>query len=402
MKILIKTFLLFFVFISISFSQEEDKEKKYFIPPYTINFIIEQEFTPKSESYPGFLTNRGEFQKLKRLSGNGKGIKVGIVDTGLDYTHSRSGGELELGKAVIEVKDFSDSRTRRGYPSWVDNAGHGTHVAGHIGARANGVGIEGIASECDLYIAKGLGDRSFGTETMISNSIVWLISKDVDIINLSIGGGYASRIEAAIKLARSKGILVFAAMGNESTNTDNHPGNSKYTFGITAIDYQYRVAPFSSRSNMADFSGFGVNIFSTINNGRYAEFSGTSMSSPDQAGIAALILGYSRKIGKPIEGMDEYLNFVLPGTADLGVDGKDVEYGYGFIVLDKLIKENESQPPITPEEPEIIPDDPFGPITPEEPSIPIIPAPPIDPFENYKKVGEMIIQGKKYILLEEK
>ena len=66
--------------------------------------------TPASETYPGFLTKRGDFQRLKQLSGNGKGIKVGIVDTGLDTTHSQPGGELPLGEAVKAVKDFTNSR----------------------------------------------------------------------------------------------------------------------------------------------------------------------------------------------------------------------------------------------------------------------------------------------------
>ena len=392
---------------SILFAQEE---VRYRLPNFITNQI--QEYGSLSETYPKFLKNRGDFKKFKEQTGNGSGVKVGIVDTGLDYVHAQKGGELEVGVAVVKVRDFTNSRQRRSSPAWDDRAGHGTHVAGHIGARANGKGIEGLASDCKMYIAKGLGDKGYGTDVQLSNAIEWLISEDVDIINLSLGGGYSQRIEAAIKKAYEAGILVFAAMGNEGTQSDGHPGNSKYSFGITAVDYNKNIANFSSRSEKAVYCGYGVNVFSTYSGGRYAELSGTSMATPDQVGIAALILGYSRKINKPIKNMQDYHEFVKDHIQDLGKEGHDVEYGLGFIDLVSVIARNETPAPSPipepPTKPEPDPDyeDPFTPEPSPKPTPPPVkPAPEKPqtphPFDGYKKIGEIILDGRKIILIEE-
>ena len=68
-----------------------------------------------------------------------------------------------------------------------------------IGARANGLGIEGIASECELYVAKALGDDGYGSDTGIAAAVDWAIQEKVHIINMSLGGGFSQRIENAVK-----------------------------------------------------------------------------------------------------------------------------------------------------------------------------------------------------------
>lgn len=368
--------LLALTISSVCFAQQE--EIQYPIPSVRQNFSIQYN-TESQEVHPGFLTKRGDFKTLKKITGNGKGIKVGIVDTGVDETHRR--GDLS---GVVEAKDFTNSRS-----GWRDLAGHGSHVAGMIGARADGKGIEGIASESELYIAKGLGDRGFGSETEIANAIDWLIQKDVDIINLSLGGGYSQRIEQAVQRATNAGILVFAALGNDGTRGDGHPGNSKYTLGIAAVDYNLRLADFSSRSKMALLSGFGVDIFSCVSGGRYAAYSGTSMATPDQAGIAALVLGHQRKLGKDIANMNEYFALIEPFIKDLGPSGPDSGYGYGFFEVQKYLEKYGDEKPEDPTDP----DDPFDPGNPDPK--------PENPYDGFKKIGEVIWENRKYILLEE-
>lgn len=371
-------------------AQGDDDEIVYRIPDVIVNFTVQYE-TENNEVYPGFLERRGDYRKLKEVTGNGKGVKVGIVDTGVSREHRN--GDL---KNVVEARDFTRSRS-----GWNDLAGHGSHVAGHIGAAKDGSGIEGIASECELYIAKGLGDRGFGTETQIAQAIYWLIEMDVDIINLSIGGGFAPRIEQAVKAAAEKGILVFAAMGNEGNRGDSHPGNSDYTFGICALDYNLRVANFSSRSNKADMSGYGVDIFSCVAGGRYAAYSGTSMATPDQVGCAALVLGHQRKLGNDITNMREYFELLTNVNnsresylKDLGAPGRDREYGWGFFQIDKYLAYYENQPDK--------PEDPKDPDKPEDPKDPDKPEEPANPFENYEIIGKAEWNNEKYILLKEK
>jgi subtilisin family serine protease len=406
-------FAILSLITSISIIANDNQEVIYRVPEYTVNNI--QDIETLSETKPGFLRERGNYQRFKELSGNGKGIKVGIVDTGLDRIHSEANGELPLGSAVIEVKDFTSSRTRplRGYKKpWEDRVGHGTHVAGHIGARANGKGIEGIASECDLYIAKGLGDNGAGSSLQIARAIDWLVAKDVDIINLSIGGSFSQDIENSVVAARKKGVLVFAAMGNEGTQGASHPGTSNSSFGVTAVDYDLKVANFSSRSRLAFFCGYGVNITSLTNGGRYATFSGTSMATPDQAGLAALVLGYARKNNIKVENMDDYSKFVGKSVLDLGETGRDREYGYGFIVLDMLFQDKtqeeiveeelEEELPLIPIPEDGTPEEETPEEEPETPSSEQPPNPenPATPYQNTKIVAEIKMNNKKYILLE--
>lgn len=380
-----KALALLLIFTSTMFAQVKNSsdEIRYEIPVVIQNFSIQYD-TENTETYPGFLTKRGDFKKIKRVTGNGKGIKVGVVDTGVDETHRR--GDLA---GVVEAKDFTRSRS-----GWRDLAGHGSHVAGMIGAKADGKGIEGIASDCDLYIAKGLGDRGFGSESEIANAIDWLIEKDVDIINLSLGGGYSQRIENAIIRADKAGILVFAALGNDGPNgRAGHPGNSRYTLGIAALDYNLQLARFSSRSNVADLSGYGVDVFSCVSGGRYAAYSGTSMATPDQAGLAALVLGHQRALGNDLSSSAKYLAFIKKYIKDLGPQGRDTGYGFGFFDIQKYVADYQDKPS---------PEDPFDP-NPEEPEDPETPENPGEnPFKNYEIIGRLVLEGEEFVLLKKR
>lgn len=235
-----------------------------------------------------------------------------------------------------------------------------THVTCHIGAKADGQGIEGIASDCGMYHAKVLGDNGSGSSIGIAQGIDWMVAQGCKIINLSLGGGFSQQIENACKRASEAGVLVFAALGNDGTRGDGHPGNSKYTIGIAAVDYNKRLANFSSRSSQAIFAGYGVQVLSCITNGRYGRLSGTSMATPDQAGLAALICSYCEKLGKPIKDNKDYFDRVKPFAEDLGTDGWDRGYGYGFIDIWKFIEANplpsdpvQPEPPIDPLDPPI-------------------------------------------------
>jgi len=353
-------------------AQGSGEEKKYFAPPV---FNAQQVATPRAETYPDFLRKRGDFRELKRITGNGRGIRVGIVDTGIDKMH-RS-GDLS---GVVEAKDFTNSRY-----GWGDRNGHGSHVSGHIGARNNGSGIEGIASECDIYHAKGLGDEGFGTETQIAAAIDWLIDKRVHILSLSLGGERSEKIEAACRRAAKAGIIIFAALGNDGPRgKDGPPGNSKFTIGVAAVDYEKSIARFSSPSQQALLSGYGVNVVSCTTNGNYSAFSGTSMATPDQAGIAALILGYMKSIGKPIKGNRAYWDLILPSVTDLGPSGWDNRYGNGFLDVWDVIKRNP-------------PGDASDPTNPRPP-----PVNDQNPYANFVEVGSAVIDGRKFILIGEK
>lgn len=301
---------------------------KHRLPPYTIN--EQGELSALAETKPQFLSQRGDFRKLKEITGNGQGIKIGIGDTGVDRSHLE--GDLVN---VVEAKDFTGSRFGA-----IDRNMHGSHVTCHIGAKRDQNGIEGIASESELYHAKVLGDSGSGSSQGIARGIMWLADQGCKIINLSLGGGYSEDIEQACKYASEQGVLVFAALGNDGNRRDGHPGNSRYTFGVAAVDYNMQLANFSSRSDKAIFAGYGVNVLSCSLNGQYARISGTSMATPDQAGIAGLICSYMEKVGEPVVNMSHYWDIVKPAVVDLGPEGWDRGYGFGFIDIWKVLELN--------------------------------------------------------------
>jgi subtilisin family serine protease len=302
------------------------KEDERGLPPIIIDEILDH--APLSVQVGRFLTERGDWQELKSTTNDGKDIIVGIGDTGVDKTHLE--GDLA---GVKDAKDFTSSR----YGSY-DRHSHGSHVSGHIGARSDQRGMVGIASSCTMYHAKVLGDSGSGSTRGIASGIRWLADKGSHIISLSLGGSFSQDIEGACREAAEQGIMVFAALGNSGWRGTGHPGNSRYTFGIAAIDYDKRIASFSSRGESAHYSGYGVQVLSCGLNGKYVRMSGTSMACPDQAGIAALYLSWRKKHGLPLPTtMEELEGLYSPGIEDLGDPGHDVSYGLGFLNIWKIL-----------------------------------------------------------------
>lgn len=295
---------------------------------------------PMSEVTDKFNTLR-DYKTLHAKTGGGRGIKVGVADTGVDKKHL-SGDLLNC-----VAKDFTRSRT-----GFYDVLSHGTHTTGHIGARGDGVGFIGLAPNCDLYHAKVLGDRGTGDSKGIAAGIDWMVEQGCQLINLSLGGSFSTDIELACRNASNAGVLVFASMGNSGSSGGGHPGTSRYTFGITALDYNKRVAGFSSKDRMAKFAGYGVQILSLITGGKLGRMSGTSMSCPDQVGLAANILSYMKALQLPLPTtMEQYEALVRDSIEDLGDPGHDINYGLGFIDIWKVLRHLDhvtTPPPATP------------------------------------------------------
>ena len=236
---------------------------------------IHEEYTvwPLAESVPRYVEMRGDWKQLHEWTGGGVGIKVGVGDTGVDIAHRRAGGDLAN---VVDIFDV-------GYGT-ADRQGHGTFTTSQIGARSNGDGMVGMAPNVEIYHAKVLGDGGSGSSRAIAKGIDRMAEAGCSIISLSLGGGYSDDIERACREARQAGILVIASMGNSGNRGSGHPGNSEHTLGSTAIDYDFNLASFSSRSTMATACNFGVQVYGALPNGRYGRMSGTSMSCPNEAG----------------------------------------------------------------------------------------------------------------------
>jgi subtilisin len=213
--------------------------------------------------------------------GKGAGIKVAVVDTGIDCGHPDLRCDYALGTNIVDP----------GVAPLDDNE-HGSHVSGTIAGRGLSGGPLGIAPEAVLVPVKVLDRSGSGRLSDIVKGISWAAEHGADVINLSLGGDVKSAaMERAVKNALQKGIVIVAAAGNSgpSSDTVGFPAGYPGVIAVAASDKKDVVAPFSSRGSAVAFIAPGVKILSTVPGG-YAILSGTSMASPHVAGLAALAL----------------------------------------------------------------------------------------------------------------
>jgi minor extracellular protease Epr len=244
----------------------------------------------------------------------GTGIKVAIVDTGIDTTHP----DLSVVGGVSYVSYTT---------SYNDDNGHGTHCAGIVAALNNDKGVVGVAPGAELYAVKVLDRSGSGYVSDVISGIDWCITNNMQVISMSFGStGDAQSLHAECDKAYSANIVLVAAAGNSGpgANTIGYPAKYSSVIAVGATDSSDVVASWSSRGPELSVSAPGVNIYSTYRGSTYATLSGTSMACPHVAGTVALIL----KAGHtPAEVRD-----ILQKTAvDLGTPGRDSSYGYGRI-----------------------------------------------------------------------
>lgn len=211
----------------------------------------------------------------------GKKVKVAVADTGIGPHRDVpvTGGVSFVGY----TKEYKD-----------DN-GHGTHVAGIVGARKNLRGCVGIAPDCELYALKVLDKSGSGHLSSLITSVDWAISNRMDILNLSVGLDQPSpSLEKILTKAAANGMLVVAAAGNSGdkngySDTVTYPAQYDSTIAVAAVTQKETRAPFSSTGPAVDIAAPGVGIFSTYPNHKYKRLSGTSMAAPHVTGVLAIM-----------------------------------------------------------------------------------------------------------------
>jgi len=257
----------------------------------------------------------------------GKGIKVAILDTGIQYDHPDLQANIKGGVNFVG----SGSRDGSTDPKrWTDKNGHGTHVAGTIAAEDNGIGVVGVAPQASLYAVKVLNNQGKGSYSDIIQGIDWAVKNDMQVISMSLGGKSDSKaLKKAVDNARAKGVIVVAAAGNSgdgnpATNNVIYPAKYDSTIAVAATNSKDAVAKFSSDGKEVDVAAPGVSVHSTYKGSSYKAMNGTSMATPHVTGTVALMLSAGISPGK--------IQSKLEKTAvDLSPSGYDVFTGHGRI-----------------------------------------------------------------------
>lgn len=292
-------------------------------------------------------------------SGNkGAGVKIAVLDTGVDCTHSDLSDNCKGGYNFVEYTCPDDPNKVCADPlntfddSW---NGHGTHIAGIIAARQNSTGVVGVAPEADLYAVKVLDGGGFGTAEWVIEGIQWAVSNGIQILNLSFAGGYNQAIEETCNAAYAKGVLLIAAAGNTYGGPVEYPAGYDSVIAVTGTDSSDMNAWFSPVDPKIELAAPGVNIMSTvpssvissINTTGYDNLSGTSQASPHVAGAAALILssGNIQDLNTDGKVNNEDVRLKLRMSAmDLGVQGRDTIFGYGLVnAAEAALPEDETE-----------------------------------------------------------
>jgi serine protease len=279
--------------------------------------------------------------------GNGKGVVVAVIDTG-----------------VTKVADLAETKFVPGYnfvannDNAADDHGHGTHVAGTIAQSTNNkLGVAGVAYGATIMPIKVLSARGSGSVAGIAQGIRWAADHGANVINMSLGGPTRmGTLGNAVKYAHDKGVVIVAAAGNDGHGRVGYPAAYPDVIAVAATQFDESTTFYSNWGKEIDVAAPGGNtrvdqngdgkpdgvLQHTIVPGQtsktdYLWFMGTSMASPHAAGVAALIMGSG--VRKPAAVEEILLGTARKPKASEASDGRvDDHYGAGIIDANAALK----------------------------------------------------------------
>lgn len=312
--------------------------------------VSEPRAVSDSKGHTWGIARTGAMACWGAFNARGKGVKVAVLDTGIDAQHADLQGKVD---AFAEF-DGSGRLVTSGVENAYDSASHGTHCAGSIVGGQNSRRFIGMAPEARILAGLVLKNGS-GTDAQILAGIEWAIQSGADVISMSLGGlsfspDVLDTYTAAIISANDAGIPVVVAVGNDGNQTTGAPGNDYFAFTVGATDIEDRAAGFSGGRTQVieqsryiesrylplvymkpDITAPGVDIFSAVPGGGYETWSGTSMATPHVAGAMALLLsGATSLANQPgFDRVSALQTLLISTVKELGEAGQNHRFGYG-------------------------------------------------------------------------
>lgn len=242
-------------------------------------------------------------------------VLVGVLDSGVTSTNPYLKGRLKMDLAFNTFnlsKDVSDGK------------GHGTHVSGTI--------VDGTTDNVMIVPIKVLDNNGKGTLLNVRNGIVYAIKNGVSAINISLSAedfdNSITYLDSYFKQAIENDVVICCSAGNDYTDVSfYYPSNSPLVITVGAIDSSLAHASYSNTGEEIDFAAPGTRILSTYANG-LAYMTGTSMATPHVTAAVALLKTWNKSLS-----VEEVKNILIENCVDLGAEGKDNKFGYGYINL---------------------------------------------------------------------
>lgn len=249
--------------------------------------------------------------------GRGAGVRVAVLDTGVDPTHPDLAGRIVGGRDLVQ-NDADPWEEASGVDEdgdgLVDESfGHGTHIAGLIAL---------LAPDVELLVYRVLDDEGWGSAFAVSQGIVRAVSDGARVVNLSLGMYEEFRaLGSAIDYATRNGVVVVASIGNDATDSPaQYPALLPTVLSVGSADRDDGLAPFSSYGNHLDVIAPGVNVLSLYPGGGFAAWSGSSMATSIASALCALVVQQHPQF-TPMMVQRKVIGGVEPGTGLPGITG---------------------------------------------------------------------------------
>lgn len=269
----------------------------------------------------------------------GKGVKVAIIDTGVNEIEGLGNvvKRISFAKDNPATKDIdeSDPYDRGNYGD-----GHGTSVAAILGSQldkktqsSSHLNVAGVAPNIRIYSLKYADGTSNGQIGDMIEAIQWSIKHHMQIINIS-SSIYTDHpgLKKAINQAAKKGIIIVASAGNDGPHdAPTYPARYENVIGVASIGKDKKSSPFSNRGASVDFAAPGDDVATLNVVGEKIVTSGTSFAAPHVTGLVALLIERY-----PNSSSTTIINKLKKSALDLGAKGKDSKYGYGLAQLPKI------------------------------------------------------------------